>query len=221
MTRHPLVSVLMTAYNGEPYLGEAVQSILNQTVQDFEFLIIDNASTDGSRDVVLAFRDPRIRLISNPENLGPPRALNQGLRLAVGEYVARMDADDVALPDRLEKQLDFMERNPLCAVLGTQATLIDHVGRKIYTPWHPVTPHAIRWKMMFASPLAHPSVIMRRDDVLAVGGYHESLRHCADYRLRSTLVSRGHQITNFDQQHMLMRVHPGGGMELQRRERIW
>jgi len=209
MTSYPLVTVLMTVYNGEPYLEKAIRSILDQSFQDFEFLIIDNASTDGSRAVVSSFKDPRIQHISNPMNLGPPRALNQGLRLAVGEYVARMDADDVALPDRLARQVDFMQCNPLCAALGTQATFIDHADRKIYTPRQPVNDHGILWKMMFTSPLVHSSVMMRKTMVLDVGGYDERLRHGADYELWSTLVRNGYHIANVDEQHMLLRVHQG------------
>lgn len=92
VTRRPPITVLMSVFNGEPYVAEAVRSILDQTFREFEFLIVDNGSTDESATVVASFRNARIRLISNPTNVGPPRALNQGLQLAAGTYVARMDA---------------------------------------------------------------------------------------------------------------------------------
>jgi len=219
MTRYPLLTVLMTVYNGEPYLEEAIRSILDQSFQDFEFLIIDNASTDGSRAVVSSFKDPRIQLIVNSKNLGPPRALNQGLQLAAGKYVARMDADDIALPERFARQLDFMTHNTLCAALGTQISLIDHNGRKTYVPRMPVTSEEVRWKILLTSPLAHSSVVMRKDIVLGVGGYDERLRHGADYQLWSMLVSRGHHIAILDEQHMLIRVHPrSDGITAKRKE---
>lgn len=207
MSSIPPVSVLMTVYNAEPFLDEAVRSILDQSFGDFEFIVIDNASTDGSREVLASYSDPRLRVFHNTENMGPPRALNKGLHLAKGEYVARMDADDVALPDRLARQFDFMARNPHCAAAGTQIRLFDHNGKKIYVPWMAVTQDEMRWKLMFTSPLAHSSVMMRRDCVLEAGGYDERFRYAPDYDLWSRLALRGHRLANLDDCLALIRIH--------------
>lgn len=219
--RDVLVSVLMTVYNGAPFVGEAVRSILEQRFQEFEFLIIDNASTDSSWEIIASFKDPRIRVVKNAENLGPPRALNQGLQLVQGKYVARMDADDVALPDRLARQVRFLEDDPECVALGTQIRMIHHAGRSLYAPLLPTARHDMLSKLMLSSPLSHSSVMLRRDVVLGVGGYDEKLRHAADYQLWSSLVSRGHQIANLDEQHMLIRVHSmADGLPANRKELI-
>jgi glycosyltransferase involved in cell wall biosynthesis len=108
----PLVSVVMSVFNGQAFLSEAVESILQQTLRDFEFVVIDDGSTDGTGDILSTFveRDKRMRVFRQ-ENQGRPKSLNDGIALASGKYIARMDADDIALPDRLGKQVDFMERN--------------------------------------------------------------------------------------------------------------
>jgi len=107
----PKISVLMSVYNGEPYLQEAVDSILKQTYQDFEFIIVDDGSTDNSREVLAGFDDPRIVRLDNPANLGLPSSLNRGLELCRGEFIARQDQDDISLSARLAQQLRYLERN--------------------------------------------------------------------------------------------------------------
>jgi len=115
----PQLTVLMPVYNGGPFLRSAIESILNQDFSDFDFLIIDDGSTDGSHEIAASYADPRIRLESNGRNLGLIATLNRGLDLARGTYVARMDADDIAFPDRLSKQLTFMEAHPEIGLCGT------------------------------------------------------------------------------------------------------
>lgn len=205
--RPPAVSVLMTVYNGELYLAEAIRSILGQTLQDFEFIIIDNGSTDGSRAVVSRFRDSRIRFEANRTNVGPPTALNIGLRMAKGLLIARMDADDVALPDRLERQVRFLEENPECVAVGTQIRMIDHAGRFLYAPLLPTAPHEMLWKLVFTSPLAHSSVMLRRDAVLSAGGYDERFRYTPDYDLWSRLIGQGHRLSNLRELLTFIRIH--------------
>ncbi len=207
MVSSPQVSVVMPVYNAEPYLAEAMRSILVQTWEDFEFIIIDNGSTDASPETIRSFTDSRIRVITNPVNVAPPPAINQGLRLATGRYVARMDADDVALPGRLKKQWTYMETHPRCAAVGTQAVLIDHAGLKIYTPWCPTMIDAIRWRLLFTSPFVHSSMLMRREVVLGVDAYNEGLRHAADYDLWFRLLEKGCEITNLPDVLTKLRVH--------------
>lgn len=208
MNQKPLVSVLMSVYNGMPYVEQAVQSILDQNFTNFEFLIVDNASSDSTRELLHAFNDPRISLIENSDNIGPPRALNKALWLAQGTYLARMDADDVALPSRLCKQVDFMESHPEYSVIGTQRRIIDHLGNPQYTTPVPTTQDDLLWRILFTSPFAHSSVMMRREIVSDIGGYNEDLRHAADYELWSRILHQGYQIANLPDQLMLIRVHP-------------
>lgn len=199
----------MSVYNGAPFVGETVRSVLEQTFRDFEFLIIDNASTDASRDIVASFEDPRIRLVLNDVNVGPPCALNQILRLARGKYLARIDADDIAMPDRIAQQVKFLEEHPDYAALGTERQQIDPTGQPLYTPTLPIDQADILWRVLFTSPLGHSSVTMRRDAVISVGGYDGSLRHAADYQLWSEMISQGFKIGNLPQQLMRVRIHPG------------
>ena len=207
MEHAPSISVVMPVYNAEPYVADAIRSILTQSLEDFEFIIIDNGSTDGSSQIIRSFTDPRIRVVTNPVNVGPPPALNQGLRLANGKYVARMDADDITLPGRLAKQWAFMEEHPRCAAVGTQAVLIDAMGQSMYEPWCPTMMDAIRWRLLFSSPFVHSSVMMRREMVLEVGGYNESLRHAADYALWSRLLREGYEIANLPETLTQLRIH--------------
>ena len=155
----PKVTVLMPVYNGEKYLCEAIESILNQTFTDFEFLIIDDGSTDRSVEIIKSYDDPRIRLEVNVSNLKLSKALNKGLDIACGEYVARMDCDDISLPDRLYKQVTFMDNHPEVGICGTWVeTFGDLCG---YFLRHPADPETIKAKLFFDSYLAHPTVIMR------------------------------------------------------------
>ncbi len=119
MKEKPRVTVLMSVYNGEKYLREAIDSILNQTFKDFEFLIIDDGSTDSSADIIRSYTDFRIRLIQNEKNIGLTRSLNKGLKLAKGEYIARMDVDDISLPIRFEKQVSFLDKYEDVKLVGS------------------------------------------------------------------------------------------------------
>jgi glycosyltransferase involved in cell wall biosynthesis len=125
----PRITVLMPVHNGEPYLDASVRSILGQTYGDFEFLVIDDGSTDGSARILRAYQDPRFRIVENGRNLGVVETLNRGLSLSRGEYVARMDCDDESLPERLERQVSFLDSHPEVGVLGTSGDLIDGDGR--------------------------------------------------------------------------------------------
>lgn len=157
----PKVTVLMSVYNGEKYLREAINSILNQTFKDFEFLIIDDGSTDSSRDIISSYGDPRIRLLGNEKNMGLTRSLNKGLTLAKGEYIARMDADDMSTYDRLEKQVAYMDTHPEKALLGGSAIVINSRSDTI-TRWHHLTkPGLLRWSLLFDNPFIHSAVMLR------------------------------------------------------------
>ncbi len=158
----PRVTVLMTVYNGLPYIAAAVESILSQTFTDFEFLIINDGSPDNSMAAVAEYRDDRIRVVDNPENIGQTRSLNRGLQLARGELIARLDQDDIALPERLEKQVAFADANPQVAALGTAATIIDEQGIDIGSAPVLTSERTLRWGLLFHNVLSHPSVMFRR-----------------------------------------------------------
>jgi glycosyltransferase involved in cell wall biosynthesis len=135
---YPKVSVVMSVYNGEKYLCEAIDSILNQTFENFEFLIVNDGSTDRTLEILQSYRDPRIKVINNERNIGLTASLNKGLKIAKGEYVARMDADDVSFPHRLEQQKAFLDRNPRVAMVGSWAEVIDESGKTQET-WRVLT----------------------------------------------------------------------------------
>lgn len=192
MRRDPKVTVLMSVYNGERYLNEAVDSILSQTFTDFEFLIIDDASTDRTPEILRGYDDPRIRIVTNEENLGLTKSLNKGLALARGEYIARMDADDISAPERLEKQVSFLERNTDIGVLGTNVQYVDDFGNPLQILKWPSCDSLIKWRLCFMNPLAHPSILIRRKLLTNIGGYNEEITFAQDYDLwgRLSLITQ-------------------------------
>jgi glycosyltransferase involved in cell wall biosynthesis len=209
------VAVLLCVYNGEPHLADAVRSVLGQTFPDFELLIIDDASTDGSAATLASFDDPRIRVIRNAVNLGLTRSLNRGLAAIDSEFVARLDADDLSFPTRLERQLAFLDANPDVGVLGTQGVPIDGHGRHLRRVewWHrewerPGSGTAMDWYRMFDTPFIHSSVMFRRTLVREVGGYDESveLAQDADLWMRLARVTR---LVNLEERLVAMRLTPG------------
>ena len=168
----PKVTVLMPVYNGERYLRAAMASILTQSFTDFEFLIIDDGSTDASWELITACPDPRIRAVKNESNLLLAGVLDKGLRLARGEYVARMDCDDVSLPERLALQVEYLDAHPEVGVLGTGYIPIDGQDRPLEGAMlYPEGHHQLLWLMLFENPLAHPSAMLRREAALRAGGY--------------------------------------------------
>jgi len=184
---NPKITVLMSIYNGERFLRKAVNSVLAQTFSDFEFLILDDGSTDNTWDILTGFRDPRIRLIKNSKNMGLTRSLNKGLGLARGEYVARMDADDISLPERLQRQKEFLVKNQNIAMVGCWVEMIDEKGQKTKKVNFPIVPYLLRWRLLFTNTFAHSAVMFRKDAVLGVGGYSEKMRYAQDYDLWSRI----------------------------------
>lgn len=169
----PRVTVLMSVYNGEQYLREALNSILNQTFTDFEFLIINDGSTDHSVTIIESYKDPRIHLIHNEARQGLPAALNRGIELAQGEYIARMDSDDISMPSRLEKQVAFMDENPK---IGVSGTWIQHFGDTDKTIRLPTDPELIRCNLLFGiNYLAHPTIILRKKDFINHNLFYDPL----------------------------------------------
>jgi glycosyltransferase involved in cell wall biosynthesis len=172
----PAISVIMPVYNAERYLAEALDSLLAQTFRDFEVILIDDGSTDDTVAILDRYsaRDERIRLIRRP-NTGLTKALNECLKLARGEFVARMDADDVCAPARLEKQVAYLRNHPDVVLLGGAYELIDGGGRflrRVIQPQDDVTLQQIC--LTGRNPMCHPLAMMRREAILKAGGYDES-----------------------------------------------
>lgn len=205
----PQVTVLMPVYNGNRFLREAIESILNQTFTDFEFLIIDDGSTDNSVETISSYADPRIRLVRNVTNIGVARTLNKGIGLARGDYIARMDADDVSLPRRIEIQLSFMKENPETDVLATRVALIDAKGND-QGSWeadHTATTHdEIRRRLPDSNCIAHPTVMMRRS-IASRYGYREDQLHAEDYDLWLRLTADNLKIEKIGDPLLRYRVH--------------
>lgn len=182
-TANPRVSVVMAVYNGERYLREAMDSILSQTYADFEFIIIDDSSTDDSPSILLSFADPRVCLVSNEHNLGLAKSLNRGIGLAKGEFIARQDADDVSNPGRLQAQVAYMEQNAGVGVIGTATEWIDAAGNPFKTWPAGATNAELQPLLLVTCPLVHGSVMFRRRCIDDVGNYGADMRTGQDYDL--------------------------------------
>lgn len=176
----PKITVLLPVYNGQKTIAKAVESILNQTFSQFELLIIDDGSTDNTVHVIESFSDDRLNVHKIRENGGIARALNFGLKLAKSPFIARMDADDISLPARLEKQYQYIVENPSCGVISS---LVEYKGNRTKQQGYAhyvkqinkiVTPEDLRNKRFQESPIAHPSVMFRKELVEQFGGYSEA-----------------------------------------------
>ena len=189
----PLISVLMPVYNAERYVAEAVESILGQTFRDFEFIIIDDGSTDRSLEILQRYaqQDPRIRLSSRP-NMGLAKTLNEGLALARGEFIARMDADDVSLPGRFARQIDYLSEHEECVAVGTQVLYVEPYGSPLWVSDLPLTHEEIDTALLARQcGLVHPSFLMRSHAIQSIGGYSERCGLCEDHELFLRLAERG------------------------------
>lgn len=190
----PKVSVLMSVYNGSRYLRESIDSILNQTFSDLEFIIIDDCSTDDSRDIISEYaeKDQRIVLITNPKNIGLTKSLNKGLKIAKGEYVARQDADDISLPNRLAKQVSLLDKQLEVALVSCEIEYINSEGHTIGKDQEACVPELVAWYLLFYNRLAgHSQVIFRHQLAMNLGGYSESYRYSQDYEFWCRIVKVG------------------------------
>ena len=183
----PKVTVLLPVYNGERYLNEAIDSILHQTFKDFEFLIINDGSTDGSADIVRTYDDKRIIFVDNNDNIGLIGVLNLGLDLAKGEYVVRMDQDDVSLPERIATQVDFMDSNEDCGVCGSWIKFFGDADGQVAK--YETDVDVIKAQLLFMNPLAHPSTIIRKSvlDKFCLR-YDEYYKNAEDYEFWTRVV---------------------------------
>jgi len=189
----PRVSVLMSVYNAERYLREAIESILAQTLDDFEFIIVEDGSTDWSKQIIAEYaqRDVRVLPVWNVSNLGLTKSLNRGLDKARGVYIARQDADDRSLPERLQKQAAFLDAHPEVGLVGSWFMRMTEAGQPLHVIETPVADQAIRLKLFTrGNAFAHGSVMFRRECVEKVGGYREQFSYAEDYDLWLRIADR-------------------------------
>lgn len=215
----PLVSVVMPVRNAERYLEQAIDSILSQTHRDFELIVVDDASTDRSRAIVQvkARSDERIILVENPVCRRVPGALNDGLHRARGRYVARMDADDWSYPERLARQVAFMECHPQVVVSGATIEICDDELQPLNLRRYQLTDQAVRKYLFRFSPFAHPVTIWRRDLLVRVGGYNEALAAGEDYELYFRVGQHG-EFANLPDTLLRLRAHVASATQRQGRQ---
>jgi glycosyltransferase involved in cell wall biosynthesis len=210
----PLVSVVMSVYNEENYLKDTIDSISNQTEQDFEFIIVDDGSNDGTLDVLDSIKktDRRIRVISNSKNAGIAKALNNGIKYASGKYIALMDAGDISHPRRFEKQVDFLEKRKDISILGTQGQWID-LDHKVIGSWK--LPLDVGDKEIYKTGGAiHPSIMVRRDLFDTIGLYKSDLEMSQEFEMYLRAIKNGFKIANLDDPPLISVMERKGGMTL-------
>jgi glycosyltransferase involved in cell wall biosynthesis len=209
MKSKPYVSVLIPVFNCQKYVLEAINSILNQTFSDFELIIIDDGSTDGTRKLLETINDKRVKIFFNDKNMGQSYTRNKGLELAKGEYIAMLDADDVATPDRLEKQLLFFKKHSDCAAIGSFEGIIDENSKLIknkvicrYT-----NPDYIYSSLLFLYPYITHRSVMAKTDLLKKIRYDENFVTCQDYDLFSRICLAGYNLCNIGEVLVFRREH--------------
>lgn len=202
----PKVTVLMSVYNGADYLKDAIESVLNQTLREIDFLIIDDASTDDSNAIIRSYQDPRIRILKNSRNIGLTRSLNRGFGEAWAPFIARMDADDISHPSRLERQYEKMTENTDLTLIGTGYRVIDSEGKELRVWELPTLPEYVRSALKEYNCFCHGSVMMHRERVRVIGAYRNEIRHAQDYDLWLRLSERFH-VENLADPLYSLRMH--------------
>jgi len=223
----PRLTVLTSVYNEDRYLAATIESVLRQTYTDFEFLILDDGSTDRSRAIAASYGDPRIRIVDNPHNLGLTASLNRGLSMIRSEYVARLDGNDLSFPERLAKQVTWLDAHPEVAVVGVQAVPIDVRGRVVRRgawwnrQWRkPAGGVLLDWYRMFDTPFFHSGVLFRHEAIMQLGGYDEQQPLAQDAELWMR-AGRQYRLANLDEALIAYRIDPDSmTFDLSRPERV-
>jgi glycosyltransferase involved in cell wall biosynthesis len=211
MMNNPLVTVLMPCYNAELYVKEALSSLIDQTYRNLEILLIDDGCTDSTPDIIaaMALTDKRIRIVRNEKNMKLIPSLNKGILLAQGDYIARMDADDISLPDRIERQLAFIEETG-ADLVSSSVIVIDESGKKLEViPPRGHQQITIEWLSMFINPMGHPSV-MAKTAIFRKHNYleDEMALHTEDYEIWARMMRHGVKMANADAPTIKYRVNP-------------
>ena len=209
MKYNPKVTVLMSVYNGEKYLREAVDSMLAQTYYDFEFVIYDDCSTDSSAEIITSYKDDRIVFRQNKANVGLTRNLADGVEKARGKYVARMDADDIAMPRRLEKQVSWMDAHEDVTILGSQVMYFNESVNSGATA-DPLDDKAIKAMLLVSFAMLHPTIMIRAEDLRRYGlNYNSSFRYSQDHALYFDCMLKHLKFANHPEPLLKMRSHRG------------
>lgn len=221
---HPIVSVVLPVFNQRPeYLRRSLESILTQSLQNFELLIIDDGSTDTKCLSILeelSLKESRIRIIRNKPNKGIIRSLNRGLEEARGKYIARMDSDDIAFPDRFQKQVDFFEKNPDIDLVGTWVTIIDMDGRKIGALHPPTDPEFLKRNILKRNFFIHPTWMFRPSLISRIGHYREDAHSVEDYDFLLRTAKKG-KIANMPETLLSYRFNENGISFKKNKEQEW
>lgn len=203
-----LISVILPVYNGASYLSESINSILNQTYNNFELIIINDGSIDNSEAIINSFSDSRIVYIKNT-NQGLAASLNQGIKLAKGKYIARQDQDDISLPLRFEKQVDFFNKNPDVVLLGTRAIIFTNDNQLYGKHNHSTITSQLHFDLMFDNPFVHSSIMFLKNVTEYVGLYNEDKSLFEDYEFWSRIANYG-KICNLKDELVKYRHHDLG-----------
>ena len=202
----PKISVVMPVYNQKKFLRESIESILNQTFEDFELIVINDCSTDGSLRIIKSYKDKRIKLIENKKNIGTVKTRNKGLKAVKGKYIAIMDSDDVSYKKRLETQFNYLENNPHIFLVGSSAVYIDENGKEIRRFRKYDDYKMLAWRLPKSCSIVHSSVMFRNTGEIV---YNEFYKSAHDYDLYLNLLSEGKKLTNLPQFLVEHRVHGG------------
>lgn len=204
----PIITVLMPVYNAEKYISDAIASVLQQSFTDFELLIINDGSTDNTENIIASFTDARIVLI-NQSNQGVAAALNNGLQIARANYIARFDADDICMPQRLQVQYDFLSSNPDYTIVGTDVDYLDMNDEFVFSYCSSVyTNEQIQQQQFVTCPFIHSSVLFRKENVLKAGGYNIHAHTFEDHLLWPKILSQG-KGHNLSEKLLKVRLNPG------------
>lgn len=201
----PKVSILMPVYNAGKYVSQAIESIISQSFKDWELILINDGSTDNSESIIMQYEDSRIYYIKNTENLQLIKTLNKGIDYCDGQYIARMDADDICLPDRLKQQVDFLDHHPDYLICGTSAIVVDNDGVKTGKIHNLTDNNFLQISLLFSPSFIHPSMMIRKE-ILQQNRYDEAYKHVEDYELWCRIAQQG-KIANIDRELLKYRWH--------------
>lgn len=206
---NPKVTVITTVYNCEKYITQSVESILNQTYRDFEYIIVNDGSDDNTSELIkkLSLTDDRIVFIDNKDNAGRVPSLNKSLEISRGKYIAIQDADDYSLPERLEKQIAFLEKNPEYVLVGSNIIVMDENEKFISQPLRPINNPEAKFSLLFRCTFANPSIVFRKEVIDKYGiKYEDSFIHAEDYRIISRINNFG-KVYNLEDMLVKYRKH--------------
>ena len=208
MQKTPKISLIMSVYNGEDYLSEAIESVLNQTFHDFELIVINDCSNDSTGQILQSFaqRDSRVKVHTNEVNLRLPSSLNKAISLSQGKYIARMDADDICLPERLEKQFEFMENNPKVALSSCRFMTLKNGVISSGGCGGKSDKESIKALLLVTNPILHPGIIAKADAIRNLG-YDKNFTCTEDMELWTRFVMAGYDIEIMPEYLMIYRLH--------------